>query len=345
MQVLMKTLFRKVITSIFGAFVLLFGTGVSLAQQKEVTIAYIPIIGPFSAAIANGDFEKGTGYKINWRQFDSGAKVAAAMASGDIKIGVIGSSPVTAACSRGVDVQLFWIHGDIDDAEELVVRNGSGINGPADLKGKKLGTPFVSTAHYHAMFALEVLGVDAKSVEMVNMSPPAIAAAWERGDIDAAYVWDPALARIKKTGKVMIASGELNRRGKVIFDGVAVDKKWGEANADFMARFVKVATDADAAYRRNPSAWTPDSAPVKANVKLLGANAEDVPPGVALYRYPSVSEQASAAWLGGGSNSGAAKAMKATAEFLKARGSIDTVLSDYSKCVTSRYAEAAMKLK
>jgi len=137
MQVLMNALFRKVITSIFGAFVLLFGTGVSLAQQKEVTIAYIPIIGPFSAAIANGDFEKGTGYKINWRQFDSGAKVAAAMASGDIKIGVIGSSPVTAACSRGVDVQLFWIHGDIDDAEALVVRNGSGINGPADLKGKK----------------------------------------------------------------------------------------------------------------------------------------------------------------------------------------------------------------
>lgn len=341
----LKKRFFKTAALILGGIALITSTGYSLAQQKEVTIAYIPIVGPFSAAIANGDFEKGTGYKINWRQFDSGAKVAAAMASGDIKLGVIGSSPVTAACTRGVGIQLFWIHGDIDDAEALVVRNGSGINVPADLKGKKLGTPFVSTAHYHAMFALEVLGLVPGSVQMLNMSPPQIAAAWERGDIDAAYVWDPALARIKKTGKVMIASGELNRRGKVIFDGVAVDQKWGEANEEFMARFVKVAADADSAYRNNPQAWTPDSGPVKANVRLLGADAQEVGPGVALYRYPTLAEQASPTWLGGGSNGGASKAMRATADFLKERGSIDTVLSDYGKCVTSRYAEAAMKLK
>jgi taurine transport system substrate-binding protein len=341
----LKKRFFKTAALILGGIALISSAGYSLAQQKEVTIAYIPIVGPFSAAIANGDFEKGTGYKINWRQFDSGAKVAAAMASGDIKLGVIGSSPVTAACTRGVGIQLFWIHGDIDDAEALVVRNGSGINGPADLKGKKLGTPFVSTAHYHAMFALEVLGLAPNSVQMLNMSPPQIAAAWERGDIDAAYVWDPALARIKKTGKVMIASGELNRRGKVIFDGVAVDQKWGEANAEFMARFVKVAADSDSAYRNNPQAWTPDSGPVKANVRLLGADAQEVGPGVALYRYPTLAEQASPTWLGGGSNGGAAKAMRATADFLKERGSIDTVLNDYGNCVTSKYAEAAMKLK
>lgn len=340
----LKTWVSRTLAAAAGAM-LMAHAAPGLAQQNEVTIGYISIVGPFSAAIAMGDFEKGTGYKIKWRQFDSGALVATAMASGDIQVGVIGSSPVTAAVSRGVDIQLFWIHGDINDAEALVVRNGSGIEKPADLKGKKFATPFVSTAHYHAMFALEVLGVDAASVQMMNMQPPAIYAAWERGDIDAAYVWDPALARIKKTGKVLIASGELNRKGKVIFDGVAVNRKWGEANEAFMAKFVKVAADSDAAYRRNPKAWTPDSPHVKANVKLLGAEADDVGPGVALYSYPSLAEQASPAWLGGGANSGAAKAMRATAEFLKTQGRVETIAPDYGKFVTSRYVEAAMKLK
>ena len=339
----LKNWILRTVAAVSGALFML-QAGHAQAQQKEVSVGFISIIGPFSAAVAMGDFEKGTGYKIKWRQFDSGAMVATALASGDIQIGVIGSSPVTAAVSRGVDIELFWIQGDINDAEALVVRNGSGIEKPADLKGKKFATPFVSTAHYHAMFALEVLGVDAAGVQMINMQPPAIYAAWERGDIDAAYVWDPALARIKKTGKVLIASGELNRKGKVIFDGVAVNKKWGEANEAFMARFVKVAADADAAYRRNPKAWTPDSPHVQANVKLLKAEAEDVGPGVALYSYPSMAEQASATWLGGGANGGAAKAMRATADFLKAQGRVETIAPDYSKFVTSRYVEAAMKL-
>ena len=47
----------------------------------------------------------------------------------------------------------------------------------------------------------------------------------------------------------------------------------------------------------------------------------------------------------GGANSGAAKALRATSEFLKAQGRIDNVKSDYSAFVTPKYAEAAMKLK
>ncbi|MDB5762480.1 MAG: taurine transporter substrate-binding protein [Herminiimonas sp.] len=320
-------------------------SGSALAQKKEVTIAYQQINGPFLVALANGDIEKATGYKINWRQFDSGAKVATAMASGDVQIGVIGSSPLAAAVSRGVDLQLFWVLDDINEAEAMVVRNGSGINKPSDLKGKKIGVPFASTTHFHTMFALETWGIKPTEVQLLNMQPNQIAAAWERGDIDAAYVWDPALSKLKQSGKVLVTSGELSKKGKATFDGIAVERKWAEANPDFMAKFVKVASAADAAYRSNPKSWTVDSAAVKANVKLTGADAKDVATSVALYGYPSLDEQISGAWLGGGANGGVAKALKATADFLKNEGKIDAVAPDYSKYVTSKYAEAAKKLK
>src|SRR5207247_3531378 len=148
-----------------------------------------------------------------------------------------------------------------------------------------------------------------------------------------------------QNGKVLVTSGELSKKGKATFDGMAVDRKWGEANADFMAKFVKIAAAADAAYRSNPKSWTIDSKEVKANVQLSGAEPKDVAPSVALYAYPSAQEQASAAWLGGGANGGVAKALLATAVFLKDQGKIDTLGKDYSQFVTTRYVDAAMKMK
>ena len=83
--------------------------------------------------------------------------------------------------------------GLIGQAEALVARNGSGIEKVADLVGKKVAVPFVSTTHYSLLAALKHWGVDPQAVEILNLRPPEIAAAWQRGDIDAAYVWDPAL--------------------------------------------------------------------------------------------------------------------------------------------------------
>lgn len=82
-------------------------------------------------AIANCAFEKATGREIEWRRFDSGSKVLAAMASGDLEIGLAGSSLIAAGVSRGIDMQLFWIVEDIAAAEALVARDGSGIADPA----------------------------------------------------------------------------------------------------------------------------------------------------------------------------------------------------------------------
>jgi taurine transport system substrate-binding protein len=313
------------------------------AESKEVTIAYQQIAGPLVSAIASGAVEKATGYKVNWRQFDSGAKVATAMASGDIQVGVIGSSPLAAAVSRGVDLQLVWILDDINEAEAMVVRNGSGIGKPADLKGKKLGVPFVSTTHFHTMFALEQWGIKPSEVQILNMQPNQIAAAWERGDIDAAYVWDPALARLKQNGKVLITSGELSKKGKATFDGIAAQRGWAEQHAEFMARFIKVVADADAAYRANPAAWGPDSPQAKAIAAKIGGEPKDIAGALKLYAYPSAEQQASPAWLG--ANGGAAKALKATSEFLLEQKRIDALAPDYGKYVTPRYVDAALKLK
>jgi taurine transport system substrate-binding protein len=307
------------------------------AAGKSVTFAHQDMVVPFRALMASGAIEKATGYTVNWRKFGSGGDVIRAMASGSVHIGEAGSSPIAAAASQGLDIQLFWILGVIADAEQLVARNGTGIKSVADLRGKTVAVPFVSTSHYQLIAALADAGLSQKDVTILNMRPPEIAAAWERGDIDAAFVWNPVLARAKKSGTVVVSAGEIARKGKATFDGLIVNRAWAAQNRDFLVTLVKLIAAEDAAYEARP--WAVGSPEVNAIAKITGAAPDGVPADLANYRFPTLEAQASPAWLGGG----AAEALTKTAEFLKAQGRIQALAPDYDRFVTGEYVAAARK--
>ena len=316
--------------------------GAASAQRKEVTVAHQDMNVPYRIVMESGELEKATGYKINWRMFGGGGDVIRAMSSGDVQIGEAGSSPIAAAASQGLAIQLFWILDDIADAEALVVRNGSNIARVADLKGKRVGVPFVSTTHYHLLFALQRAKVDPKSVDIRNMRPPEVAAAWERGDIDATFIWDPVLSKVKASGKVIVTSGELTKAGRPTFDGMIVSTKFAAEHPQFVVAMVRAMAKADADYRTNKAKWKPDSPQVKAVAKWTKAEAKNVPATMALYKFPTLQEQVSATWLGGGAKSLAAKALADTSAFLKEQGRVQQVAADYSKFVTPEFAQKAL---
>ncbi|SDV48993.1 taurine transport system substrate-binding protein [Chitinasiproducens palmae] len=314
------------------------------AETREVVIGYQDMVVPWRYAQATHAVEKATGYKVSYRKLGSGADVVRALASGAIQLGEAGSSPIAAGLSQGADIALFWILDNINDAEALVARNGSGVTRVADLKGHRIGLPFVSTSHFHALLALREAGLDPSTVRIVNLRPPEVAAAWDRGDIDATFIWDPVLAKVKRDGRVLVTSGELARRtGKATFDGFAVNRAFARDNGAFLAGFVKVLAAADADYRDHRADWTPSSPQVQAVARESGAKPDDVPASLALYAFPTPAEQASKAWLGGGAQSGAARSLAATAAFLKEQGTIQSVLPDYAVGVDPRYVEQAAR--
>jgi len=148
--------------TLLGSAAALAATGVAAptrAADKEVTFAYQDMVVPFRVLMEQGGIEKKTGYRINWRKFGGGGDVVRAMASGNVALGEAGSSPIATAASQGLNIELFWILDDIADAEQLVVRDGSGVTSIAGLKGKTVATPFVSTSHYQLMFALKQAGL------------------------------------------------------------------------------------------------------------------------------------------------------------------------------------------
>ncbi|HZA95333.1 MAG TPA: ABC transporter substrate-binding protein, partial [Burkholderiaceae bacterium] len=259
-----------------------------------------------------------------------------------VQIGEIGSAGIAAAVSRGEPLELFWILDDIGSAEALVVKKNSGIKTIADLKGKKIAMPFNSTTHFHTMVALEQAKVNPADVQILNMRPPEVRAAWQRGDIDATFIWDPVLAEAKKDGTVILTSGKISAdTGKATFDGYVVNRDWAKANKDFMVKFVRVLAAADDNYRKNKAKFVKDSAEAKAIAKWSGAKQEDVEASMALYAFPTIQEQATK-WLGG-KDSIAAKALAATADFQLSQKQIEKKLPDYSVVVNPSYVQEAMK--
>jgi taurine transport system substrate-binding protein len=326
---------RKVLGTI--AAILLATVSSTAAMAEKVVIGHFGTPIPMQAAAAAGEFEKATGWEIEWRKFGSGAEIIAAMASGDLKLSELGSSPLAIGASQGVDYQLFAISNIIGEAESLIGRNDSGVAKVEDLKGKKVGVPLGSTAHYSLMGAIKNAGLAPGDVEVIGMKPDQIVAAWDQGQIDATFIWEPAKGKALKTGTLIMAANQVT--GAPTFDGWVVNTEFAKANGDFLVKFLKALDAANAAYTSSPDAWTADSAPVQAIAKATGSPAEEVPAALKGYAFPSLKDMASTDWLGGGNQAN----MLATAKFLMENKRVDAVLDDYSKFVNAEFLAAAMK--
>nr|WP_244639543.1 taurine ABC transporter substrate-binding protein [Aureimonas endophytica] len=325
---------RRTLFAALAAGTALLGAGGALAADKHVTVAYQTDALPSSVAIANGEFAKATGTEIDFRKFDSGAEIFAAIASGDVQIGYVGSSPFAAATSRGLDVKAFQLASISGTDEALVVRDGSGIASLNDLKGKKLAAAPVSTDHYQLLALIKSLGLGEKDVEVFAIPQPEIVAAYNRGDIDGGFVWDPALTELKKNGKVLVTSKDVAEKGSPTFSAWVATGDFAKTNPDFLRSFAGVVNKYYASFAKEPAAWGPESDNAKALAKLLGGTPAQQASALKNLNLLTPEAQASEAWLGGGEKAGAAQILKKTAEFLKDQGKVSRVLDSYAAFVT-----------
>ena len=322
---------------------LLIGSALTLSlvsqamAQTKVVIGHFGDPAPYKAIVADGTLEKATGWTIEWRQFASGAEVNAAMASGGIMISEIGSSPLSAGLSSGLDYQMISVGKVIDSSEALVTRNGSGIEKPADLKGKRIAVPIGSTAHFSLMGSLKMYGLTEKEVTVVGMSPAEIAAAWAQNAVDAAFVWYPVQAKIRENGKVMTTAGIVAKTGFPTFNGWVATNKFSASNGPGLVNFLKAMNAINGDYSKNKAAWNTDSPKVKAVATNVGITPAAVVAALDGAIYPDGDLNMSSAWMGGG----AATTIKSTADFLKGAGRIAAAADSYTKFVNPEFAKVA----
>jgi len=315
---------------------------VSAWADDTITIAYQTGFSPFVRAVASGEIEQIPGVKVEFRQFNSGAEIFAAIAAGDVQIGDVGSSPFAASTSKGIDVKAIYITGAAGEDEALVARNGSGIEKLEDLKGKRLAAAPVSTDHFMLLSTLKQLGIGPNDATVLAIPQPEIVAAWQRGDIDAAFVWDPALGKLLESGKRLLTAKEAAERGAVTFGALVATANLVKDQPDFLKRFVSTVDKYYRDIQQSPNGWTAESEHVQALAKFSGAKPEDIAARLAVSVYVPASDQASATWLGGGKGSTLAGVLHDTAIFLKEQQKITTVLDDYSAFIDPSFVAATL---
>lgn len=110
--------------------------------------------------------------------------------------------------------------------------------------GKRIAVPFISTTHYSLLASLKHWGIKPEQVKILNLQPPAIAAAWQRGDIDGAYVWAPVVNELAKQGKVLTDSAQVGEWGSPTLDVWVVRKDFAEKHPDVVTAFAASALQA-----------------------------------------------------------------------------------------------------
>lgn len=303
------------------------------STPEKITIAY--------QAIPNGDLivknqrwleQAFPDTEIEWKLFDSGGSVNEAFAAGSVDIGLAGSSPVARGLSTPIAYQVPWIHDVIGSAEALVVRDD--IASVEDLRGKKIAAPLASTTHYSLLAVLDRAGLSEQDVEVIDAEPDDIYAAWSRGDIDGAYVWNPNLARIVDDGgRILVTSEELAAEGKTTYDLAVVSDEFASQYPDALATWVAQQDRAVELYDTSPDEA---AAAVAAELNIEPDEALAQMRGLIFVR---AAEQAGAEYLGGG----VGRALFATAEFNERLGQIPDVQpeSAYLDAVTTQFVEAA----
>lgn len=278
---------------------------------------------------------------VQWLSFASGRDVNAAMLSGSIDVGLAGSVPVSTGIAQGVPYQVYFIHDVIGDNEALAVTNGSGIDSMADLVDKKIGVPFGSTTHFSLLSSLDQEGINPSDVQILDLQPQDMLAAWQRGDIDGGFVWQPTLSKmLEADGKILTTAKQLAEKGVITADLGIVSNEFATAYPDFLASYVSALDEAVQSYRDDPQAAS------EAISEEIGLSPEESLVVMNELVWLDASEQASAQYMGTPDAPGAlSQVLKDSAEFMVAQEAIPSApdIGIYQDALFNKALSAATK--
>ena len=260
------------------------------------------------------------GVKIEFLAFESGRDINNAFASNSVDIGFYGSSPISLGISGDLGYEAALFPAITGSAEGLVAKNDSGVKEIKDLVGKTVAAPFASTSHYSLLQALILNDIDPADVTILDMGPADIFAAWERGDIDAAYVWNPELEKLKENGTVLVDCAGLAEQGAAVGEILVVNKEFGAKYHDAVSAIVNGFLKANDIFLNDPD----KAAQILA--EALVVSPEEAKSDLAgSVRFPA-EEIASDAYVGTPGNVGKlAEIIKQTADFHESQGNLDNV--------------------
>ncbi len=305
---------KKSIKSITLGACLSILSGTVLAEKPEtVTVGYLNLVNAQLVTKSLGLVQKEMpGVEVKYIKVGGGGDMLRAIAADQVDFGGLGNPPSAIGVTRGLPIQGIMVLNMLDYVESMAVRTSAGIKGFKDLKGKTIAAPFGSTTHYLLLNALADEGIDPASMKIIDLRPNDIALAWSRGDIDAAWFWEPALGKVlKDDGHLFMTSGIMASRGYPTWDVGIVMDEFAKKYPDYVSKFLKAECAGIDYWLNNPG----KTAEIIA--QELGLSLEDATRMMKGTEMIPCDKQITAQYLGGtGTSSGFVDTLVSTGDFL-----------------------------
>jgi taurine transport system substrate-binding protein len=247
-------MFRS-IASLTAAILAFSGLAHASDKPDKVTVGYLNLVNAQLVTKHLGLIAKEMpGVEIKYVKVGGGGDMLRVIAGNDVDFGGIGNPPTAIAITRGLPIKGILVINMLDYVEAMVVRTSKNIKSLKDLKGKTVAAPFGSTTHYLLLQALNDEGVDPASMKIIDLPPSDIAAAWLRGDLDAAWFWEPNLDKaVNNDGHIFLTSGLMAKRGYPTWDVGVVMNAFAEKYPDYVEKFVKAECAGIDFWLKNPA--------------------------------------------------------------------------------------------
>ena len=197
--------------------------------------------------MARGDFRRamGSGVAMDSTIFNAGPSVIEAMFAGRIDLAYIGPNPAVNGYIQSRGEALRIVAGATSGGAAFIVREDAGIQGPADLAGKKLATPQLGNTQDVALRDyLKAHGLSTTdkggSVEVFPTPNPDIYDLFVQGRIAGAWVPEPWASRLVVDGKgrVLVDERDLWPSGDFVTAQVIVRTEFLDQHPDLVRRWL-----------------------------------------------------------------------------------------------------------
>ncbi len=203
---------------------------------------------PYLVAKNKGWFEevaKNYGATVAYTEFQSLPPINEAFATNKEDMVFEAEVPAIVGKAAGIDIKIVGAGAFL--TQKIIIHKDSQIKSVLDLRGKKIAVLSGTAVHQGLMNALEVNGLTANDVQIIDMVPPDAKAAFESGSVDAWAVWSPFPEQELVAGKaksledtklfiqsVAVTRGKLLKENpklvKNLLDVIKKAQKWIVAN-------------------------------------------------------------------------------------------------------------------
>lgn len=235
---------KKLLTSLTAALALLASAATAAEKVTYLFPApdFLPAFSPFQLALGKGYFAE-EGLDVEFRVGKGGADVATQVAVGNADLGGgIGDTPIIVR-ANGLDVRGVALLGG-KSLTRLAWRDDSGIKGPADLKGKRIGVmSYQDTTYYNMLGVLASAGLTKDDADIQAVGPGGMIKLSISGDLDAISAVPEWIGAVRGAG-VKMSDMAVDELFPAMAQAVLASDKTIAERPEVIAGFVRALTRA-----------------------------------------------------------------------------------------------------